>query len=435
MADTAVSPAERSAIEIPSYAYFSLALLFLVSFFNYMDRYMLAVLLPSIKEDLNLSDTQIGFITGFAFTIVYASFGIPIARLADRHSRRVIVSLALSFWSLMTAACGLAQSFIQLTLARVLVGLGEAGASPPSHSLIADYFPIQKRAMALGIYSLGAPVGILIGFMLGGWLTELYSWRVALFVVGLPGLLLAVVLFFKLKEPPRGHSDGITGPVEMDSLLRVCGVLAKSPTFMLVSVATGFYTILWLGVVQWLPSFFDRTHGMSASELSTGLALILGISQLIGMLIAGYVSDYFGKRDLRWYVWVPGLGILISTPLFLITFLTTNSTVALLSLFVPFMLGVMQGPPSFAVIQGVAGLHMRAMAAAVYLMLVNLIGGGIGPQAIGILSDLWSADYGEDSLRYALLAVALVSGTIAALLYFVAARFIRNEFKAPGAGK
>ncbi len=422
---------ERRAVAVTPYAYFGLGLLFLVSFFNYMDRYMLAVLLPAIKIDLNLSDTQIGFITGFAFTIVYASFGLPIARLADRYSRRTIISLALSFWSLMTAACGLTQNFIQLTLARVMVGLGEAGASPPSHSLIADYFPVHKRAMALGVYSLGAPVGILIGFTLGGWLTELYSWRVALFVVGLPGVVLATVLLVKLKEPERGQSDGIISAVGGQSFWRVCATLAKSSTFCFVSVATGFYSILWLGVVQWLPSFFDRSHGMSAGELSTSLAVILGTSQLIGMLIAGYISDYFGRQDLRWYVWVPGFGILISTPLFFITFLTDSATLALLSLFMPFMLGVMQGPPSFAVVQGVAGLHMRAMAAAIYLMVANMIGGGIGPQAIGFLSDLWEPSYGGDSLRFALLAVAVVSGFIAAFLYFVAARFIKSDFKVP----
>ncbi len=433
MAETAASPAQRSAVEVPPYAYFGLGLLFMVSFFNYMDRYMLAILMPAIAEDLNLSDTQIGIISGFAFTFVYASFGIPIARLADRFSRRTIVSLALSFWSLATAACGLAQGFIQLTLARVMVGVGEAGASPPSHSLIADYFPVQKRAAALGIYSLGAPVGILIGFMLGGYLAEAYSWRIALFVVGLPGLLLAAFLFLKLKEPPRGHSDGLTGPAEIDSFVTVCKVLFKSPTFMLVSVATGFYSLLWLGVVQLLPVFFTRYHDLTPTELSTGLALILGISQLIGMLIAEYVSDFFGKRDLRWYVWVPAIGILISTPMFYVTFTTVNSTLALFSLFIPFMLGVMQGPPSFAVVQGVAGIRMRAMAAAVYLMIANMIGGGIGPTAMGVTSDLLNPTFGNDSLRYAMLAIALFSGAAAAILYFLAARYVRHEFKAPGA--
>lgn len=453
-----------------------MALLFLVSLFNYMDRYMLAVLLPAIKADLQLSDTQIGFITGLAFTLFYATMGIPIARLADRYSRKNIIAIALSVWSAMTAICGLAQNFVQLAIARIMVGVGEAGASPPSHSLIADLFPVERRARAISIYALGAPVGILIGFLLGGWITQLYGWRAALFTVGIPGILLALVVYRKLYEPERGAADGLSSTTEVphrhsralgnpeDSQFapgtdvvrqaRAGGTpdnaanglshttevqpfwfslktLMASPTFRHLSFATGLYTVLWLGVVQWLPSFFTRSFGLGIGEVGTWLAIILSVSQVIGMLLGGYLADRLGARDLRWYVWVPALAILVSTPMFTLTFITQNPTVAFLSLFLPFMIGVMQGPPSFAVAQGLADIRMRAMAAALLLLITNLIGGGIGPQAVGIMSDYLAADFHEHSLRYSLLAVSLVFGLWSSLHYFLAGKTIRQEFRKP----
>jgi MFS family permease len=424
--------ATTSAQRGVSRAYLALGLLFLVSFFNYMDRYMLAVLLPAIKEDLALSDTQIGFITGLAFTLFYATLGIPIARLADRYSRRMIISIALAAWSAMTAACGMAQTFIQLTVARVLVGVGEAGASPPSHSLIADLFPAHKRAGALSAYTLGAPVGILIGFALGGWLVELYSWRVALFTVAIPGLLLALVVYKKLHEPPRGQADGLTSVPEVASLGLTFKTLLGNATFRHVSFATGLYTVLWLGVVQWLPSFFTRSFELGIRDVSTWLAIILSTSQILGMVGGGFLADRLGRNDLRWYVWVPAAAIFFSTPIFAITFLTTNPTIAYVSLFLPFMIGVMQGPATFAVAQGIADVRMRAMAAALLLLITNLVGGGIGPQAVGILSDQLAPQYGMDSLRYALLIVALLAGTWSSFHYFWAGRTIRTDFRVPG---
>ncbi|MDE0513609.1 MAG: MFS transporter [Gammaproteobacteria bacterium] len=410
----------------------ALALLFLVSFFNYMDRYMLAVLLPAIKADLQLSDTEIGFITGLAFTLFYATMGIPIARLADRYSRKNIIAIALTVWSAMTALCGLAQNFAQLAVARIMVGVGEAGASPPSHSLIADLFPVEKRARALSIYALGAPVGILVGFMLGGWITQLYGWRAALFTVGIPGILVALVVYRKLHEPERGAADGLAHRTEVQPFWFSLKTLMSSPTFRHLSVGTGLYTVVWLGVVQWLPSFFTRSFGLEIGEIGTWLAIILSVSQIIGMLLGGWLADRLGAADLRWYVWVPSLAILVSTPMFALTFLTQNPTIAFLSLFLPFMIGVMQGPPSFAVAQGLADVRMRAMAAALLLLITNLIGGGIGPQAVGIMSDYLAPRFNADSLRYSLLTVSIIFGLWSSLHYFLAGKTIRREFRSPG---
>lgn len=424
----------RSAETDRAGAYHALAILFVVSFFNYMDRYMLAVLLPGIKADLNLSDTQIGFITGFAFTIFFATLGIPIARLADRYSRPLIISIALAFWSLMTAVCGLAQSFLQLAIARVMVGVGEAGCSPPSYSLVSDYFPAQRRATALAVISLGGPVGVFVGFGLGGWLSEAYSWRAALFAVGLPGMLAAVYVGLRLQERPRGHADGIHSGVEIPRFWLVFAQLFSKPAFLHACVAGGLYTLLLQSSIQWLPSFFTRTHEISIGRVSAALGPILGTAQFIGIFLGGYLADRLGRRDPRWYAWLPGWAILASTPLYLITFLSGDSNVALASLFVPLALGMMQAAPTMAIAQGVADPRMRAMAAAILLLIVNLIGGGVGPQAIGILSDALSATQGVDSLRYALLAVILVAGFWSSLHYYFAGRSLAGELRVTRAG-
>lgn len=413
---------------------FGLGLLFLVSFFNYMDRYMLAVLLPGIKADLDLSDTQIGLITGIAFTLFYATLGVPIARLADKYSRRVIISVALAAWSVMTALCGLAQNFWQLAIARVLVGVGEAGASPPSHSLISDYYPPERRARALSVFTIGAPVGIMVGFVLGGWLAENYSWRIALVTVAVPGLLLAFVTLAKLYEPPRGSapqgSDGVATSAAEIPFLTVCSRLARSRAFVHLCIGNGLYASVWLGVVQWMPSYYTRSFDLTITQVGFFLAIVLGLSQLIGMLASGFATDIAAKRNVRWYALVPALGVGISTPPFLLVFLTDNYLLSMAGAFVAFMLGVMQGPASFAAVQTLAPPAMRAVAAAVILLITNLIGGFIGTPSAGILSDYLQPQYGEESLRYALLIVAIFFGVWSTLHYYLASRALPRELAA-----
>ena len=390
---------------------------------------MIAVLLPAIKTDLGLTDFQSGLITGLFFTIFYATLGIPIARLADRRSRRVIISAALAVWSFMTAMCGLAQNFVQLAIARVMVGVGEAGCSPPSHSLIADLFPPERRAQALSLFTIGAPVGIFVGFQLGGILSEHYSWRIALFVVAVPGLALALVMYLKLPEPKRGAADHVSGEIEQLPLWPTFVALAKNASFRHVAFATGLYTILWLGVTNFIPSFFSRSFDQSISSIGTNLAFILGGSQIVGMLVGGALADRLGRRDARWYAWVPALALLVSSPIFIVTFTTSDLTIAYLSLIGPFTIGIMQGPASFAIVQGIVDVGMRATASALFLLIVNLVGGAIGAPLVGFISDWLTPQYGIESLRYALLIVAVASGMWAALHYALAGRTIRKDFR------
>lgn len=413
-----------------STARIALLLLFFVSLFNYMDRFALSVLLPSIKESLEFSDTELGAVTT-AFTISYVLFGIPLARLADRYNRKRIISAALATWSLMTAACGLAQNFAQLAIARVLVGVGESGATPPAHSLLADYFPISQRSKAIAIFSVGAPIGLMIGFALAGWIAETYSWRVAFFSLGLPGLLLAALLLAKLKEPERGQADGEA--VHADSVLpflSVIKLLLSKPAYRHICFATGLYTVVYLGVVGWLPSYFVRSFDMSVADVGFWLALSLGIPQIVGMLTCGAITDRLVVRDLRWYGRIPALAMALSTPLFLVVFLTDNVLVASTALFLAFFIGIFQGPASLTAIQGLAELRTRALAAAVFFLIVNLIGGGVGPLLTGWLSDRLAADYGADSLRYALLGLSIVFGFWSAIHYALATRTLEAGIRA-----
>ncbi len=435
--DSTGSPASATVVALK----WSMGLLFLVSFFNYMDRYMLAVLLPSIKQDLDLSDAQLGIISGTAFTLFYATLGVPIARLADRYSRRKIIAAALAVWSLMTALCGMAQNFVQLALARVMVGVGEAGATPPSHSVIADYYPVSKRAKAIAIYSLGAPVGILVGFIAGSWLAENYSWRYALFIVGVPGIILALLVLKFLHEPQRGASerklDGAVDSTEPQSsdqaptrlgLKQSLGTLAKSRAFWMFSVGTGLYTVVWLGAVGWLPSYLTRSFDLSLTQVGFWLALVLGFSQILGMLASGWVTDSLVKRHVCWYALLPAIAIGISIPIFAGVFLTQSPWMALGLLFPAFMISVMQGPATFAGIQGLVPTSMRATASAVLLLVTNVIGGGLGPLLIGFVSDRLQGQYGDDGLRVSLLVICCGFSALSALAYLIGSIYMKREF-------
>jgi MFS family permease len=404
----------------------ALLLLFVVSLFNYLDRWMLSILVPAIKADLALSDTQIGFITGIAFSLFYATMGIPIARLADRYSRRLVVSAAMALWSAMTAVCGLAQNFVQLAIARVMVGVGEAGATPPSHSLIADFYPRERRALAISIYGMGAPFGIFLGFLLGGWLTQAYGWRVALLAFGIPGLILAGAVYVFLGEPRRGAADGLTAPVQAPPLGITLKTLFSRPTYLNNCLGSGFYTIVYLGLLNWMPSFFERAHDMPIGTIGTWLAFIIGGSQLLGVLSGGWLADRLAAVDLGWLMRLCGITVLIAIPFYPLVVLSQSPTLAFVMLFVPFMVGIMQAGPQHATTQGVAPVAMRATAAATYLLIVNLMG-GLGPQLVGLLSDALAVQGESRSLGWAMLVVAVSFSLLSAWFFFLASRTLVRD--------
>jgi MFS family permease len=413
----------------PGYRNYALAILFLGYVVNFVDRSILAILLEPIKQELVLNDTQLGLLGGLAFALFYTTLGIPIAALADRWSRVKILSIAMVVWSGMTALCGFAQSFWMLLLARIGVGVGEAGASPPSHSLISDYFPIETRATALSIYALGIPFGSMIGNFVGGWGAEALGWRHTFVLVGLPGILVALVIWFTLKEPPRGMADRhiVRSDEPAPGVKEVIARLWQRVSFRHIAFAAGLHAFVGYGAGTWNAPFLIRSHEMPITEVGSWLALISGIGA-IGTFLGGYLADKLADRfdDRRWYMWVPGWSTIIMVPFQFVAYLYGGLWAVIPSLMVVSILGGMYLGPSFAMTQALVSLRMRAVASAILLFMLNIIGMGMGPYLVGVASDLLAADFGVHSLRYALCLAVLVN-VWAACHYFVGARSLRGD--------
>lgn len=357
--------------------------------------------------------------------------GIPIARLADQGSRVNVISVSLALWSGATALCGMALNFWHLLAARIGVAVGEAGGSPPSHSMISDMFPPDRRATALAIYALGIPIGTQLGNLGGGWINELFDWRTAFLVVGLPGVVLAVIVRLTLREPARGGAEGITpGSEEAPPILEVFRYLWSRRSFRYMSLGAALHAFVGYGVGYWIPAMFNRSHGMGTAEMGTAL-FWLGFASIGGTFLGGYMGDKLGLRDVRWYVWLPGLATLISIPFTAFGYLYGEPTVALWVMSVHYFLSAYYLGPTFSMTQGMVGLRMRALAAGVSLFILNIIGLGMGPQVTGILSDLLNAftNLGAESLRWSLV-ICLMFNLLSAALYFMSSRTLEIDLAA-----
>ncbi len=422
------SATEGSAVPArKGYRYYVLGVLLVVYVFNFIDRQILSILMEPVRLELGLSDTQLGFLSGIAFALFYATLGIPIARIADRTSRTGVISICLALWSAMTAVCGLAQNFWQMLIARIGVAVGEAGGSPPSHSLIADYFQEHERATALGIFALGVPIGVMFGLFIGGWANEFFGWRITFMLVGVPGVLLAIGVWFTVKEPRKGSADGVVPQRDPEIALKdVFSFLWGQRSFRFMAVASAVHAFVGYGIAQWYPVFFIRSHEMSTGEVGTYLAFVIGLFGGLGTFFGGYLADRLGTRDRRWYMWLPMLATGLATPFFFGIFLSPTYGMAFIYMMLPTMLTSFYLGPVFSMTQGLVPPAMRATAAAVLLFVINIIGLGLGPQFAGILSDLLRPTFGVESLRYALLILSMFT-LLGAALYFFAARWLRED--------
>lgn len=413
--------------------WYALCLLTVVYSFNFIDRQLLAILQESIKAELSLSDSQLGLLTGFAFAIFYVTAGIPIARWADRANRRNIVAGSLFIWSFMTAISGLVNNYLQLLLARIGVGIGEAGGSPPSHSIISDIFPPDRRATAIGFYSMGVSIGILFGFLAGGWLNEFFGWRVAFMVVGVPGVILAIVLRFTLAEPIRGLHDGVAAESAPVPFLEVLQVLWTRRTFRHMALGAGLNAFCGYATANWTASFMIRTHQMSTGELGTWLSLIIGLGGAVGVFGGGMLADRLGQSDKRWYTWLPSLSGFLILPFMIAVYLVDSPYTALILSIVPGLLFQVYLGNTIATTHAIVGPRMRATASAMLFLILNIIGLGCGPWAVGALSDLLAPTLGTDSLRYAMLYLLPPVMAWSATHYWLAGRSLRDDVaNAPG---
>ena len=403
---------------------------------NFVDRSILAILLEPIKAELVLSDSELGMLGGLAFALFYATLGIPIAALADRTSRVRILAISMIIWSAMTALCGIASNFITLLLARIGVGIGEAGASPPSHSLISDYFPIDTRATALSIYALGIPVGSMVGNFVGGWGADELGWRNTFYLVGLPGIVVAFFIWITLREPPRGLSDmkvnQAVSNAPAPTIKETFTFLWQKPAFKHIALAAGLHSFVSYGAGTWNPPFMSRVHEMSNTDIGFWLALVAGTGA-IGTFLGGYLADKFSDKtgDRRWYFWLPGISTLLMVPIQIYTYLYGSIEAVIGCLIILASLGAIYLGPSFAMTQALVTLRMRAVASSILLFTLNIIGMGLGPFLVGVWSDLIEPLVGSNaiSLQYAL-CIAVFGNLWATVHYFLGARHAEHDLQA-----
>lgn len=417
---------ESGTSQRSGYRWYALGVLVLVFTSSHVDRQIMGILLEPIKRDLHASDTQMGFLVGLTFALFYAVLGMPIAMLADRSNRRNIIAVAIGIWSVMCAACGFAQSFVQLAIARIGVGIGEAGSNPPSHSMISDLFSMRERGTAMGIFALGVNLGLLIAYLGGGWMSQHWGWRTTFFVVGAPGVLIALIVRLTLTEPARGAAENHRGDAQAPGFWEVARTMWHTPSVRNVVAGGSLASFVGYGMVLWLPAFFVRSHHLSQTETGVTLAFMSGVVGALGTFTAGKAADVLSRRDLRWTPWVVAIAKVSAVPFIIAFFLSTKFVDAFMIYLVPSFLGGFYLGPSFAMIQSLMPLRMRAVAAAITLFIANLVGLGFGPQGIGILSDMFAPRFGSESLRYALLCFGCLN-LWAGLHFFLAARYLRDD--------
>jgi len=386
-----------------------LALLVLVYALNGADRQILSVLAEPVRQDLGLTDKQLGLLSGAIFAVFYTAVGLPIAWLADRVNRVRVVVAACLFWSACTALSGMAMNFAQLALSRIGVAVGEAGCAPPSYSLLSDYFPPGRRATALGIFSLGFPLGIALGTAACGWITAHYGWRSAFLAMTLPGVALGLLLLLVVRHPQRGRLDpapsqGQAGESPTPPLLAVCRDFFRRPVLRTTTIAGCFASFSTYGLMVWMPAFLIRDKGMTMLELAGAYSLATGVAMMLGMLAGGYLTDRLASVTRAAPALVPGIAYLACVPLLLAAVWTDSWRISLLCAVLPFALMVMWLPPSLATLQDACPAPARAVTSAIFVSVTAIVGNSGGPFFIGWVSDLAAVEHPGSSLRIALTA-------------------------------
>jgi MFS family permease len=433
------APDRRHSAPVSSARYknYLLFVLLVVLAFNSVDRLALGLMLQDIKVDLDLTDTQLGLMTGFAFALFYSVMGIPIARLADRGRRITIISATTALWSVAVALCGWANSFIHLLLIRVAVAIGEAGCVPPAHSVIADTFGREERPRAVARYMLGTPLSALIGYFAAGWLNEYYGWRTTFVLLGLPGIALALVVALTLREPPRRPAEGAGADIDPTTapppgLLATLRILWSIRTYRYLLIAMSILSFFSSGIGKWQPTFFVRSYGLSTGELGTWFTLVFGIGGVVGTLLGGELASRYAANDERRQLLAIAIIYSALSAIWALIYVSPNHYLAFAWLGLAIIAGMAALGPLFAMVQTLVPPGLRAMSVAILFFFSNLIGGGLGPFAAGVLSDWLHTLLGNESLRYALLALCpgnLIGG------YFVwrASRTATSDIGPPAA--
>lgn len=420
------------------YRYYVVFTLSVVYMFSMLDRTLLNPLIEPIKHQFHLSDTQMGYLSGLTFAMFYTTLGLPLAWVADRRNRVNLISIAIVAWSLFTALTGISRNFYQLLGARIGVGIGEAGCNPAAYSLISDYFPKSRRATALGIYTMGGSIGVFVGFLLAGFVAEKYGWQACFFIVGIPGLILALTIKITLREPPRGLSDDFQTVSTTTAAWVLLKRLMAKRSFRHIAAGCALSNFGIYGAGNFVPAFLQRSHGFSIGKTSYILAVVNLCGGLLGVYLGARLSDYLSakRQDPRFYLWVPMAAALLCVPCALLLYGTRNHVLAVVMLFPTTILVVTYLSPAIAATYRLVGTRERALTAALLLLILNFIGLGFGPVAAGFISDQFKnyfLSYGialaqaeADGLRWALRIMPLL-GIWAAFHYFMGARTLRSE--------
>lgn len=417
-------------LDKPAYKNYVVGVLVVGYVFNVVDRGAFGILVEPIKNALDISDTGMGILTGLSFALFYSIMGVPIARLADRWNRVNVLALAIGLWSVATALCGAAFNYVSLLVLRSTTAVGEAGGSPPSHSLISDYFPISQRATALAVYAMAVPFGTAVGSLVSGWSNVLFGWRATFALVGLPGLLVALLVWLTVREPPRGYSDGPDAKsksLDAPPFFEVFRFLLSRRSFMHMSLAAALHSVVWYAGSNWNAAFFIRSHGMDTGVAGSYLS-VFALIGAAGSFAGGFFADKISTKndDKRWYMWVPGIACIVMVPFDFVAYLHPSMLIVVPAFSIMVMLASMFFGPSFAVAQSVATVRMRAVSTSVLLFIQTMIGLSLGPFIVGLISDALGATAGTNSLRYGLVIVG-VANLWAAIHYFLGARTYRED--------
>jgi predicted MFS family arabinose efflux permease len=417
----------------PAYTAYVMGLLFCVAVFALIDRQIFGMLLEPIKAEFEVSDTLLGLVTGLSFALFYSVVGIPIARWADRGVRRSIIALGLLIWSALTLASGFAGSFAQLALARIGVGIGEAAGTPPSHALISDYVRPERRASALAIYSAGSGVGVFLAYVAGGWIREEFGWRMVFIALGAPGVLLALLMRLTVREPPRGRFDAEGHAAAAGSTSGALRFLLGLAGYRQMLAGSALHSLAASAASIWNPAFLERVHGLGPADAGLALGVGHALFAPVGILGAGLWIDRLVARDARWMMWLTGLSSIALAP-FTLLFVLAPAPIALASMPLGALLTGAGIPGMHATTQALAKPSMRALASALNLLLLSVVGFGLGSLIVGALNDWLDASYGRQAIRYSLALVGVIS-IWSGVHNFLSARTLRADMQARPPGR
>ena len=418
-----ISAGTETSVSSPRYA---LAMLTIIYSLNFLDRTVITILIDPIKHDYHLSDKAMGFISGFGFVIMYSILAAPVARWADRGNRRSILTWGLVLWSGMTALAGIARNALQLTLARFGVGIGEAAGTAPSASMISDLFPGDQRATAMSVYQLGPVFGGFLGAFIGGWINQYYGWHRAFLVAGLPGLAVALLFRLTVKEPVRGISERQKVDTRQQSVRETLRFMTGQKCYMLLLLGFCLTTFTQFGFGTWTAPFLGRIRHLNSAQIGTYLGTVRGVAGLVGTLVGGYLSDWAGRRDPRWRIYVSAICSMIAGPAVLVFLFSSSLPISAAGFFLISAMSPVHVGPIVSVSHSVVKVGMRAFSTSVLYLISELIGLGLGPFFIGAFNDRFASRLGVDVIRYSM-ATAAITTILGGMLFLVAAQFLKRD--------